>query len=39
MNGTLGKCNRTGRRVQILAQLRRPHDLSKRDHADNEFAY
>jgi hypothetical protein len=39
MNGTLGKCDRPGRRVQILAQPRRPHDLSKRGHADNEFAH
>jgi sigma-B regulation protein RsbU (phosphoserine phosphatase) len=39
MNGTLGKCDRLGQRVQILTMVRRPPELSKRVNAENEFAY
>ena len=39
MNGTLGKYDRLGQRVQILTILRRPPDLSKRVNAESEFAY
>ena len=38
-NGTLGKYNRLGQRVQIRTMLRPPPDFLKRVNAESEFAY